>query len=133
MASINEIACVRNHSWLAWNSYIYNIWVICGCQKQMPKYLEIAANRWRVVVLSSKAAAHKSLIRDRNLSHMSDLWAAALELSTTTLHLLAAISRYFGICFLAPANYSYIVYIAISCKPRMIPHTSDFIDICQLG
>jgi hypothetical protein len=33
----------------------------------MPNFLKIAANSWRVVVLSSKAGAHRSLISDRNL------------------------------------------------------------------
>ncbi len=35
----------------------------------MPKFLKIFANKWRVVVLNSKVAAHKLLIRDRKRSH----------------------------------------------------------------
>ena len=43
--------------------------IFCPGEKQMLNFLKIAANSRRIVVHSSKAGAHRSLIKNRNADH----------------------------------------------------------------
>ncbi len=43
--------------------------LFCPGQNQKAKVLKVVSNSWKAVVLSSKAGAHRSLIRNRNADH----------------------------------------------------------------
>ena len=63
------------------STFIYSVEGFCSGQNQKAKFLKIAPNSYRSVVLNPKARAHKSLIRDRKPGHKLERVFITYEIS----------------------------------------------------
>jgi len=62
-------------------AFIYSAEGFCSGQNQKAKFLKIATNSYRSLVLNPKARAHKSLIRDRKSGHKLERVFITYEIS----------------------------------------------------
>ena len=63
------------------STFIYSVEGFCSGQNQKAKFLKIATNSYRSLVLNPKARAHKSLIRDREPGHKLERVFISYEIS----------------------------------------------------
>ena len=86
-------------------AFIYSVEGFCSGQNQKAKFLKIAPNSYRSVVLNPKARAHESLIRDGKPGHKLERVSVTYEISLYCLILpIMVLSR--SICRVSIAVYT---------------------------
>ena len=105
MAIIDGVVSVRADHDLCKMAHICIRRGFCSGQNQKAKVLKIATNSYRSLVLSSKAAAHNSLIRDRKPNHKGEGVCVAYEIS------LYCLAHQNGVLRVSVCRVSIVVYI----------------------